>query len=72
MITSDIINPRERPASVLASLYYRQQNYDYLAAVVVSSTDYKGANTVRSTDTSVYEFPGDRTYEKYLASKRVY
>ncbi len=72
MKTSDIITSRERPASVLSNLYYRPQAYDYLAAVVASSTDFNGANIARNLDTSVYEFPGDRTYEKYLSSKAVW
>jgi hypothetical protein len=72
MKTSDITTPRERPASVLANLYYRQQPYDYLAAVVASSTDFNGATPVRNLDTSVYEFPGDRTYARYLSSKAVW
>ena len=71
MKTSDISAPRERPASVLATLYYRPQPYEYLAAVVASSPGFSGATTVQGLDTSVYEFPGDRTYARYLSSKAV-
>jgi hypothetical protein len=68
MKSSDIATPRERPASVLSGLYYRQQTDEFLTAV---SSVGAASRTLISHNTSVYEFPGDVTYARYLSSKVV-
>lgn len=68
MKSSDIVTPRERPASVLSGLYYRQQTDAVLTAVSSVGTE---SRPLISHNTSVYEFPGDQTYARYLSSKAV-
>ena len=65
-----IVSPGARPLSVIAQINYR--------AVDKETSDARGrvSSTVLAgplrTDRSVYEFPGDRTYETYLAQKAAY
>ena len=59
------ISPNNRPVSVLSNGYYRQSPKDVLVAELDSQSSYR----VVSTDTSRYEFPGDRTYERYLSNR---
>lgn len=67
MLTTQITAPGARPLSVLAEVDYREVDKDTVDALGRSaSTALRGP--VRA-DRSVYEFPGDRTYDRYLATK---
>ena len=69
MITSDITNPYQQPLSVVAQTRYTPKSDAYLAADLSASPEtYSGATTL-ALDTSRYEFPGDGTYQNYLATR---
>ena len=70
MQPSFIVAPAARPLSTLAEIAYRPVDKETADALGRSSSGpLRGP--VR-TDQSVYEFPGDRTYENYLTSRAVY
>ena len=67
MMTSDIVGRGSRPLTDLTSAYYRQQSRDVLTAGMRAGVDH--GPPAAGLDSSQFEFPGDRTYERYLSSR---
>lgn len=59
------IYPSNRPVTVLTNGYYRQAPKDVLVSELQSGSE----GLALAPDTSRYEFPGDRTYERYLTNR---
>lgn len=59
------ISPSNRPVAVFSNGYYRQAP----KSVLVAGLDAGVGSAVLSADTSRYEFPGDRTYERYVSNR---
>lgn len=67
MRTSDIISPGSRPLLPTASAGYRQEPKDILNTKLQAALKYAaGTTNARAYDPYLYEFPGDRTYERYV------
>lgn len=71
MNTSDIISYGQRPITYLSGVYYRKESKEILDAKLRSSVKASPTEVIPSVDSSQYEFPGDRTYERYLSNKAV-
>ena len=69
MNTSDIVSRGSRPLNVLSSLYYRQQPKDALASQLAADVEQPTPVPTSFLDSSQYEFPGDRTYARYLSTR---
>lgn len=66
MITSDVNSSALRPASPGAATSYRSASREIVAAAVRAQIAYPKPPSLKRLDTSRYEFPGDRTYQRYL------
>lgn len=66
MKTSSIVDMTRRPASPLSSVLYSTKSKEVLQALVRSDSSLDAGLSLSKNDTSVYEFPGDRTYQQYL------
>ena len=53
----------------LSSMYYRQGPKEALVAMLAVNPEQPRLADTTATDTSQYEFPGDRTYERYLSNR---
>lgn len=64
MNTSDVVNPASRPLLTAGRSVYRPEPKDVLFTKLKASlrSDPKVSNT--PYDTSLFEFPGDRTYSR--------
>lgn len=69
MMTSDIVGRGSRPLTNLSSAYYRQRRDDVLSAGLRVDVEQQAAIPSSYLDSSRFEFPGDRTYERYLANR---
>ena len=69
MRTSEIISPGARPMLPIGGAYYRQQPKAVLAAQLRANPDAVLQTPLDGADTTQYEFPGDRTYARDLASR---
>lgn len=68
MITSDPVAAETRPASPLAVQSYRPSSREIVAAAARSGARLPSSALRQRQDQSRYEFPGDRTFERYLRS----
>lgn len=66
MITSDVNSSAQRPASPGALTNYRAANPETVAAAARANVMYPKPPAMRRIDTSRYEFPGDRGFQKFL------
>ena len=71
MMTSDIVGRGSRPLTNLSSAYYRQEPADALTAALRVDVNQSPAIPASYLDSSKFEFPGDRTYERYLTNRGV-
>lgn len=68
MITSDPTSTEVRPASPLSIRSYRASSREVVAAATRSGARLPSFAPRQRSDQSRYEFPGDRTFERYLRS----
>lgn len=68
MITSDPTSAETRPASPLSIKSYRPSNREIVAAATRAGARLPSFAPRARIDQSRYEFPGDRTFERYLRS----
>jgi hypothetical protein len=66
MKTVDIVDLSRRPASPLSGVLYSQRSKAVLEALHRSGANMAAGLSTTRADTSVYEFPGDLTYLRYL------
>lgn len=71
MMTSDIVGRGSRPLTNLSSAYYRQGTPAALDAGLRVNVEQPSATPASYLDSSRFEFPGDRTYERYLTNRGV-
>ena len=71
MMTSDIVGRGSRPLTNLSSAYYRQSTPAALDAGLRVNVEQASDIPVTYLDSSRFEFPGDRTYERYLTNRGV-
>jgi hypothetical protein len=70
MRSSKIFDPRRSPISPLNGTAYTTKKKEVLEAIHRANQSEEGDMAVRRNDTSVYEFPGDLTYLRYLNGGR--
>lgn len=68
MKSSAILDGSRRPLSVSDGVLYSPKNKTVLEALHRSGADLTVGLSMRRPDTSVYEFPGDATYARYLGA----
>lgn len=68
MITSEISSSESRPASPMSIKSYRASSREIVAAAARSGARLPSSLSRQKFDTSRYEFPGDRTLDRYLRS----
>ena len=69
MKTSDTTSGGARPLTTMSSLYYRQRPKDVMGAATRIDVNQSLSIPSSYLDSSQYEFPGDRTYQRYLDSR---
>lgn len=67
MKSSFIVDVTRQPASPLGGTVYMPKDKDILDALLRNGLDPTLVAGGRRYDTSVYEFPGDATYARYLS-----
>lgn len=68
MITSEVVLSETRPASPLSIKSYRASSREIVAAAARSGARLPSSPSRQKFDTTRYEFPGDRTLDRYLRS----
>lgn len=69
MKTSSITDQGNQMSVGLSGMYYRQATKEVLDAELNAGTTDVHVSQTFSMDMSRYEFPGDRTYERYLSNR---
>lgn len=68
MKSSEIVDKTRRPLNPSSGDLYSSKSKSILDAILRTGADLTSSLAVSRTDTSVYEFPGDQTYARYLGS----
>lgn len=66
MKSTDIVDRARRPLSAFTGVTYASAPREVLDAAIRSGADTTVLLGLSQPDTSIYEFPGDLTYARYL------
>lgn len=69
MNTSDLVSIGSRPLLPTTKTTYDQESKEALLAKLQASFSRPSSNNYRRYETYQFEFPGDRTYERYLSNR---
>lgn len=67
MKSSYIVDYSRQPANPAGAGVYQSKDKDTLDALIRNGVDPAVFSGARKDDTSIYEFPGDATYARYLS-----
>jgi hypothetical protein len=67
--TSDLVSIGSRPLLPTARTTYSTESKETLLAKLAASFEQESSTTYPQYETYQFEFPGDRTYERYLANR---
>lgn len=68
MKSSEIFDASRRPLSPSSGALYSSRSKAVLDVILRTGADLTNSLAFNRSDTSLYEFPGDRTYSRYLGS----